>query len=363
MFLSLKDFDHLLNEPKVKFKEELVLGKSVTIISYMIADSDYWKIPNAIETRGHCFDTETGECLALTFPKFFNVGEREDTQLHNLPWNDDFVVSSKIDGSMIIPVLIDGQIIFKTKKSFYSDVANYANEVAPDEVKDFCKYFIKNGYTPIFEFTSPQNKIVINYGKDPEFTLLAVRNMFNGKFIDQDMVDLIAKDYGIKTTSIFNKTKDKLLSDVQNLKDFEGYVIHFKNGQIVKLKTNWYLENHRLHTELRVRDVAEMVINETIDDCKSMVVLAGLDINEIVNIESQVIAELYKLRTEVDSIYNTDVVINNLSIKDIALKNKSNPLFTLIMQRVRDMEPKYSDYWKKHFLSKYSLQCLFNSSF
>lgn len=360
MFISLKDFDQFLADPKVKFKEEEVFGQSLTIISYMIADKEFWILDKALETRGHCFDTLTGQCLALTFPKFFNIGEREETLPHNLPWNSKYVVTSKIDGSMIIPVLIQDNIVFKTKKSFYSDVAIYANEMASENVKECSKMLLERNLTPIFEFTSPKNKIVLDYGKDPKFTLLAVRDMKNGIFIGREYLEFIGKEYQIDVTPKFEKSKDELFADVQTLKNFEGYVIQFESGMFVKLKTIWYNENHRIHTELRERDVAEMVVNETLDDCKSIVHLSGLDISLIEKIEERVVHELNEMRTEVERVVDKTLTMN---VKEIAIEYKKHFLFSLIMKAVREQEPDYVEFWKRNFLRHYSLDCVYNSNF
>lgn len=48
----LHDFDHLRNDPRVAFKTENVNGKDVVIVTYMIADNDFWEQPLALEARG-----------------------------------------------------------------------------------------------------------------------------------------------------------------------------------------------------------------------------------------------------------------------------------------------------------------------
>src|SRR5574343_1233691 len=131
----LSDFDKFRDNPMVKFKTEIVEGKSYTIISYMIADKSFWEVPLSLETRGITFETKTGICVSRPLGKFFNVSERSDTDPASVA--RDFVECyEKRDGSMLTPIITqNGNIVFKTKKSFYSDVANSANLSVPEEVK------------------------------------------------------------------------------------------------------------------------------------------------------------------------------------------------------------------------------------
>lgn len=113
--MKLSDYpQELRDNPMIKFKEELVGGQEVVIVSYMVADSDLWKIPFSKETRGNTFDKETGRCISRSLPKFFNLGECEETLIHNLPWNEDYEVTTKIDGCCEKNVIIQ---TFEGKKT------------------------------------------------------------------------------------------------------------------------------------------------------------------------------------------------------------------------------------------------------
>ena len=52
-----------------------------------------------LKARGIIFDSETGECIALPFKKFFNVNETQNTLIGNLP-QEPFEVFDKLDGSL-----------------------------------------------------------------------------------------------------------------------------------------------------------------------------------------------------------------------------------------------------------------------
>jgi len=50
------------------------------------------------ECRGLIFDTETGKLISRPYHKFFNVGEKEETQLNKINLHEPHVVLEKLDG-------------------------------------------------------------------------------------------------------------------------------------------------------------------------------------------------------------------------------------------------------------------------
>ena len=359
--VNLSDFDKFRNDPMVRLKEEVVEGQSYTIISYMIADKSYWDTPLADETRGITFETDTGKCESRPFKKFFNVGERSDTDPVSVA--RDFVECyEKRDGSMLTPIITENDnIVFKTKKSFYSDVANTANENIPKEVKKLSQLCLSvYNATPIWEYTHPDHKIVIDYPPSIRWTLLAVRDNDSGEYFPYETVRALAESHGCTYIPRLEMTWDEIQRSIENDKGIEGYVLLLKDGRRVKYKTAWYLEQHVLRTQLRVRDIAEAVANETIDDFKSSFALAGLLIDEIEKIEEQVTNEISKIRSDV--VYIVQGFIGK-PFKDAAIALKGTKYFSLIMSELRGKEPNYIDYWKKNFLSSYPLNSLLNSNF
>jgi RNA ligase len=359
--MLLSDFDSLRSDKRVKFKEEQVGFHNFTIISYMIADSEFWKKPLALETRGIVFDSETGECVCRPFEKFFNVGENEESSPHLIDY-EHAEYYEKRDGSMLLPVkTAPDQVTFKTKKSFYSDVALEAQANAPDNVKALSLYMINLGLTPIFEYTSPNWKIVLDYGSTPKFFLLAARYINSGRYMQFGFLRSFANRFSVPLIQKYDINKEKITWEVANRTQFEGYVLLQPNGVRVKQKTNWYLINHRLMTELRERDVALAVVDEMIDDIKSELTLEGKDLEPILQIESIVIEQF-------DSIISgTEKLVNLLEAeptrKDAAIKYSKDKLFPLAIKLFEGKEPRYTQYWKVNFLSSFSLRCVYNKNF
>lgn len=113
--MHIQDLDHLRSNSMIRFKIEEVNGTPVEIVSYMIGDKTLWEDPAALETRGNTYSTKTGECICACFPKFFNLGERADTQPDIV--KDQFVeVFEKRDGCLEENTLIETEDGLKTIK-------------------------------------------------------------------------------------------------------------------------------------------------------------------------------------------------------------------------------------------------------
>lgn len=354
--MKLQDLDHLRDDKRIRFSEETVNGETVTIVAYMIGDRDLWDKPLATECRGIVFNS-SGDCISRPFHKFFNVGECEATQLHSLPELTE--VLEKRDGSMLVPVIVGGQTAWKTKKSFYSDVAVDAAKNVPAEVIELAKDILEMNMTPVFEYTSEQNRIVLDYGSEPNFVLLAIRRNETGEYSSYDAMNAIAEAYGVEVIKKYDLTLQDCLEQTKTLENFEGWCLRDPaTGFYVKLKCEWYLRMHKARTELRERDVADMVIAETIDDIKSALSLDGFNLTPIEEIERRVAEEIANIRETVDYIVAT--VEDKTNFKAIAAKYKDHAYFGLIMSAVRGKEPDYKKYWQQNFRDNYSLKTVYS---
>ena len=117
---------------------------------------------------------------------------------------------------------------------------------------------------------------------------------------------------------------------------------------------------HRVMTDLRERDVADAVLNETVDDLKSFVSSQGKGIDLIEEVETRVLNDLRQIKSDVDAIVQQ---YKGKTFKDAAIALKEEPLFSLVMSELRGLDARYSDYWKKNYRHLYRLRVLYNPSF
>lgn len=141
------------------------------------------------ECRGLIFCKKTKLITRRPLHKFWNINERDETQLDKLDFSAPHRVYTKLDGSMLVPFEVEhgsGVIRWGTKMGAGTEVALAAEMFVAENPKyqQFAEWCIKQDISPIFEFTTPgKHKIVVDYHV-PMLTLLAARHMITGEYID-----------------------------------------------------------------------------------------------------------------------------------------------------------------------------------
>lgn len=228
------------------------------------------------ECRGIMFDHD-GKVIARRFHKFFNIGEKTETFPEMIDWKRQYYFMDKLDGSMITPIpMPDGRIRWGTKMGL-TDVAIPVEQFVernPLYVK-YAHICSAIGVTPIFEWCSRKQRIVIDYPQD-SLTLLAVRKNTTGWYMSIDGLRDHSRRYGIPLVDIESISFDTA-DHYQQWYDFvmpskegiEGYVLRFSDGHIAKIKTPWYKRLHKAKEDLvHEKNVVEMLVREQVDDLK-----------------------------------------------------------------------------------------------
>lgn len=178
--------------PHITGRTEFIVADKgdYTVINYVVSMADTFDMVDendlggAIrrECRGIKFYPD-GRIAARPFHKFFNVNEREETQTHLIDISYPHTIYEKLDGSMLHPMKVNKDIRWMTKMGI-TDVALQAEEFIFENTKylDFASWCIVNKLTPLFEWCSRKQKIVIDYPED-KLVLLAVRDNITGKYL------------------------------------------------------------------------------------------------------------------------------------------------------------------------------------
>jgi RNA ligase len=247
-----------------------------------------------LNCRGLVLDTE-GNVIAKPFPKFFNYEEHKPEDIPN----ENFEVYEKMDGSLGIffyyeeelsderryniwfnnnyetgmerffdpnnlpnfddpyyepTPKIKGEWHMATRGSFTSEQAIKGMEIA--NRYNYNKICVP-GYTYLFEIIYPENRIVVDYGKEERLVLLGVMNRRGEEFPYEELVeegwDIVMK---YKTWGEDWETLKKEIS-----KDNEGYVIRFSGGMRMKIKGDEYVRLHRILTNFSTKDIWELLRN------------------------------------------------------------------------------------------------------
>jgi RNA ligase len=173
-FPQIKTIDDVL--PHISGREEFrVMEKEgYNVINYAVVfeETFLWDsndpVGSAIrrECRGMIFNQD-GELISRPYAKFFNIGEKEETQLNKVNLYESHIVLEKLDGSMIRPIPTAEGFNLATKAGvteisqqaevFISDKPHYAK---------FIHSMFDGKLTPIFEWVSRKNRIVVDYEND-----------------------------------------------------------------------------------------------------------------------------------------------------------------------------------------------------
>lgn len=263
------------------------------------------------ECRGIIFDSKTGDIIRRPFHKFFNVNEREETQDHVIDLSRPHAILEKLDGSMICPFIVDGKMTWGTKMGA-TDVAKPVEEFVknnPDYEK-FARWCISRGETPIFEWCSRKQRIVLDY-KEDQLILTAIRHMNSGNYAPRNHMLSVAGEY-IPVVRAFEPQTDMkaFLEYVRDLEDLEGFVVRFDDGHMLKLKCHWYIQIHKAKEAiLQDRNIVELILEEHLDDVKAHLPAEDRDrltqfesdINKAINIS------VSDIRIELDSLIRNGV--------------------------------------------------------
>jgi hypothetical protein len=204
-----------------------------------------------------------GEVLCSGLPKFFNYGERVDLDrlAEKCISSDDIVYfPEKMDGSLIIRTVIDGYVSFRTRGShhlgeFEEKVMSLVEEKYPnlldESYKDYC--------TMLFEYTSPNNQIVIVYD-DCALTFLGEMH-YNGstpEFVSSpaliEEVSALTGVNAVKFRDMNNLSPEGILKEVSGWMNLEGVVLWcvLPDGRIhlAKIKAEEYRRIHWIKYQL-----------------------------------------------------------------------------------------------------------------
>jgi RNA ligase len=215
--------------------------------------------------------------------------------------------------------------------------------------------------TPTFEYTAPLNRIVINYAEE-ELFLLHIRNNVTGDYMDYWNLKSLSAQWSIPLVYQYQfNPADKhsglslehFFHSLEVDEGMEGYVFQNETGEMFKAKSKWYLNLHHNMVFLTERNVAEMVLEETLDDYKSYLTESGsvVSLERVEKIETEISLYLATLENSTIELYEAEG--KGKSKKDFAIKCSKHRYFGLAIRLFDGKEPDYKDYYHKHFLKEH----------
>ena len=262
-----------------------------TVINYVVAfgetfDWDEGDVRGSImrrECRGLIFDSTSGRLLSRPYHKFFNVGERSEMRIDEIDMSAHHVILEKLDGSMIRPILMPNSTSTEFRlgtKAGITDVAMNAEVWIAKNRRyiDFIRMALIHNMTPIFEWCSRKNRVVVDYPVD-RLVLTGVRDNEKGSYIPHRTLQNFAKDYELDLVKVVNAKSHNIYELVNTIRAWEsdeGVVVRFDApratawqgaGHMMKIKADAYLTLHKGKEAIsNEKNIIEVVINDQVDD-------------------------------------------------------------------------------------------------
>ena len=210
--------------------------------------------------------SEDGAPVSLSFKKFFNWGEKPD--LIPLPDPSEHCeFYTKIDGTLLAVSKWKGQLIVRTRGTVDASAQPNGSEI-PLLMKKYPKAFEfeeeTSTATRIFEWTTPTNKIILDYGKEPLLWLIGIITHSDYSYASQTVLNFMAAMLEVLRPERhqFN-TLSEMLKEVQTFEDKEGVCVYSGNGQIIhKVKSLKYLMMHRFKEHATPKAVLELFLEQ-----------------------------------------------------------------------------------------------------
>jgi RNA ligase len=286
------------------------------------------------------FETATGRILSRPLHKIFNAGQIAETELGEIDVSASHVVLNKLDGSMIrtIPTP-EGEFRLGTKAGITDTSLRAEDYVSaqPDYVK-FIRMCIKAGYTPVFEWCSRQDRIVVDYGPEDTLTLLALRDTVSGEYMSYHAHADYGRYWGIRVVDAVRVDRisdiEDFVAGVRESVGREGVVLRYEDGHMVKIKSDDYVMRHRAVDGLRTeRDALRVVLDDTVDDL--IPILPRADAERLVNYQRDVSLALDTTERIVSELFADGVARypdkRNFATRFVQDRNSVNPAYAPIL--------------------------------
>jgi T4 RnlA family RNA ligase len=247
----------------------------------------------------------------LMLPKFFNLNQVEFTQYDLIKNKKIKSISAKEDGSLVAFMMLpNGNLFSKTIGSFVSEQAEQAYRFLYrwEEKVIFVKWCLNAGFTPLFEYVSGPNRIVLKYSHE-DLRFLGLRDNGSGEWIPWNLLKKKEKIPFNTPKDLSNLSLENLIEKSSKEEDIEGWVVLFEDGQLIKIKTEWYFKMHGLRTENIFREdyVIKNYLEQTLDD-----ITCQLDKEE----DSDAFEFIEKVTKSIDNyIHHIDNMVQKLVVK------------------------------------------------
>lgn len=295
--------------------------------------------------------SKDGTIISSGFPKFFNYGERPELDKQT----DKYIIAKevffpiKMDGSLIVRDIIadasgEKRVNFRTRGSH--DLGEFHNKVMTliTERYPLLLQPTFEGLSILFEYTSPDNRIIINYTEDTLTLLGAMQHTFDSfprpVWLNKKDNEAFAEVLGVSPLKFYELSSNptELLEEVKTWGDAEGVVCWCGDGDgegeptlLSKIKAEHYIKLHSLKfffTGLKLRKICYAAKIENEDMLQSALYKMGVDWEVASALKpefDEYMQSILQRRRYIESFiesFRSSGILNLETRKDIALASK-----------------------------------------
>lgn len=243
-------------------KTRTIGGNNINLI-YPTKIGVHWS-PDLLQFRSSMW-TDAWEPVSLGFKKFFNLGEAPDICPDPCSLDACHIVE-KLDGTCLIVSRYKGELIVRTRGTTDFQQQENAGELSllqaryPEAFDN--ELLNSEQVTMLFEFTTPSNIIVLDYGPTPDIRLIGCVNHVDYSYMTQPKLDQLAELLKLQRpkTASYPCLND-VVAHMDEVLGIEGYCLYFNNDQqIKKVKSKDYLVKHRFKSSYSIERVIDLFI-------------------------------------------------------------------------------------------------------
>ena len=189
---------------------------------------------------------DTGEVMVRGLHKFFNLGQLKETQVGRLKELQVMEVLTKLDGQMIIGVVIGDEVEYWSRKGKTSVGVTAARmaHAAEGDYDNAVQRVFGQGATMVFEMIGTQSKIKSNEGTEPRLVLTAIRQHDTGRYWRHAELIDIGKGYGIEVVQRRRELEGmdirQIANEVDGWRGKEGVIVRMSDQAMIKVKSQWW---------------------------------------------------------------------------------------------------------------------------
>jgi RNA ligase len=162
-------------------------------------------------------------------------------------------------------MMVNGVFRLGTKMGV-TDTSIAAEAICTDDTRMWMDIAMQQNLTPLFEFVSPDNRIVLKYD-EPELVLLAIRHNITGEYLDIEGLRSNEFFPVVPSYGALDGDFDEYIARQRGKEGREGDIIRFVDGHMLKIKNDWYVRIHKVKDKIRTdRHVLALLLANDLDD-------------------------------------------------------------------------------------------------